>query len=177
MTKYDEKAIAEKCETARKSLIPKGPWSKEDDREEFIHAGYPCVLQRAPLGHWCGYVGIPKDHPDYDKDYDDMDGINIHWGLTYAERCNGIICHKTDDSEDDRYWFGFDCAHAGDVIPAHDLFELSFLAAIKEIGKKGSTYKTQGWVKKKTIGLAEQLKRRSDGSQKPSREESSNHQS
>lgn len=38
---------------------------------EFEHAGYKCVVIFGSIGHRCGYVGIPKNHPLYGKDYSD----------------------------------------------------------------------------------------------------------
>ena len=32
--------------------------------------------------HLCGYLGVPKDHPWYGKDYDEVD-VEVHGGLTY----------------------------------------------------------------------------------------------
>lgn len=31
--------------------------------QEFEHAGYKCVVTFNVMGHRCGYVGIPKNHP------------------------------------------------------------------------------------------------------------------
>lgn len=39
--------------------------------QEFEHAGYKCVVTFNAMGHRCGYVGIPKDHPLYGKEYSD----------------------------------------------------------------------------------------------------------
>lgn len=38
---------------------------------EFEHAGYKCVVTFNVIGHRCGYVGIPKEHPLYGKGYDE----------------------------------------------------------------------------------------------------------
>lgn len=38
---------------------------------EFEHAGYKCVVVFTRMGHRCGYVGIPKEHPLYGKGYDE----------------------------------------------------------------------------------------------------------
>lgn len=37
--------------------------------QEFEHAGYKCVVTFNVMGHRCGYVGIPKNHPLYGKGY------------------------------------------------------------------------------------------------------------
>lgn len=50
--------------------------------------------------------------------------ISCHGGLTYADGCQHSehgICHVVDPGEpDDTWWFGFDCAHAGDFSPAYE---------------------------------------------------------
>lgn len=38
---------------------------------EFEHAGYKCVVTFNVMGHRYGYVGIPKNHPLYGKEYSD----------------------------------------------------------------------------------------------------------
>ena len=53
------------------------------------------------VGWGNGYVSVPKDHPWYGKDYNDIE-VEIHGGLTFSESIN------------DEYWIGFDCAHYGD---------------------------------------------------------------
>lgn len=103
------------------------PWLNEPNRVEFKYKGYDCLIQRVGrfhdefaddyLGHLCGYVALPKSHPYYGKNYDDIP-IEVHGGLTYARACQGKICHVPSEGEsDDVWWVGFDCAHAGDLIP------------------------------------------------------------
>lgn len=38
---------------------------------EFEHAGCKCVVTFGSLWYRCGYVGIPKGHTLYGKDYSD----------------------------------------------------------------------------------------------------------
>jgi hypothetical protein len=94
-----------------------GPWVDEPDREEWRHSGLPCLITRAPLGNLCGYVAVPPGHPWHGQAYDDIDAA-AHGGLTYADRCQGNICHVPREGEpDDVWWLGFDCAHWCDIIP------------------------------------------------------------
>lgn len=110
---------------------------------EFEHAGYKCVVIFGSIGHRCGYVGIPKNHPLYGKDYIDyleikkadvvdreVSGIFSLLGACLDEderirieayfQCHGGITfadggENTDyPIESDLWWFGFDCGHAGD---------------------------------------------------------------
>jgi hypothetical protein len=129
---------------------PPGPWHNEPDRVEFIHAGLNCLLHRA-RGHWCGYVGLPASHPLHGKGYGDngVDRLDVHGGVTYAEVCQGAVCHVPAEGEDEElWWLGFDCAHAWDRDPdsmarGFDCFD--------------GYYKDEGFVTRETQSLAEQL--------------------
>lgn len=74
----------------------------------FEHEGYPCVVLFMPMGYRCGYVGVPKTHPAYQKGYFDF-RIDCHGGVTYAED----HLYNQDDAE--TWWIGFDCNHLGDA--------------------------------------------------------------
>jgi hypothetical protein len=37
--------------------------------KDFEHEGLRCVVVMQPMGHRCGYVGVPKEHPLYGLDY------------------------------------------------------------------------------------------------------------
>ena len=43
--------------------------------KEFNHNGLKCVVTFSNMGHRCGYVGVPKWHPLYGKNY--MDYLDI----------------------------------------------------------------------------------------------------
>ena len=85
----------------------------------YVLGDLPCsIWKHDSLGHLCGYVGVPKSHPWYGLGYDDIDA-EIHGGLTFSQ-------HETDreepyphDTGQDIWWVGFDCAHAGDMIPRY----------------------------------------------------------
>lgn len=79
--------------------------SLQFEREWEAH-GLNCRVFRHPdLGHLCGYVEVPDEHPWHGKGYDDL--VSVHGGLTYAGNLRG-----------DGWWIGFDCAHFGDFVPA-----------------------------------------------------------
>ena len=87
------------------------PDAGETERQWLSKAGYQCLAYRHPsLGHWCGYVGLPDGNPMHGKHYDAIDA-DVHGGLTYA------YDHAPNGKPDGRWWIGFDCAHAGDVVP------------------------------------------------------------
>ena len=97
-----------------------GPWNDEPDRIEWRHeSGLPLLMVRGPTGSWCGYVGVPGPHAAFGHHYDRVEEQSAHGGLTFAGECHGAICHQAEPGEPERvWWFGFDCAHAGDVSPA-----------------------------------------------------------
>lgn len=106
-----------------------GPWLDEPDRVDFTYAGLPCLLHRNPrMGNWCGYVAVLPGHALHGKSYGD-DGVDVdaHGGLTYSEACSGHICHVPEPGEPDNvWWFGFDCAHSGDLVPSmHKVHQLT----------------------------------------------------
>lgn len=70
-----------------------GPWMNEPDHLEFEHAGYPAQIRRSNSGgNWCGYVGVPPEHPWHGKDMFDVDA-SVHGGITYSRPCaEGGIC-------------------------------------------------------------------------------------
>ncbi len=57
-----------------------------------------------PTGWGNGYVGVPKEHPWYGKDYDDIEA-NVHGGLTYSAD------HFPRKKSDEYWWVGFDTSH------------------------------------------------------------------
>ena len=94
-------------------------WENEPDREEFEHAGLKClILRHSELKHLCGYVALVKGHSEYGKHYDEI-VANPHGGLTFAQEGNGLKW------EEGYWWVGFDCAHAGDLVPGVELLPLS----------------------------------------------------
>jgi hypothetical protein len=104
-----------------------GPWNNEEDHAVWVDptTGLDCMINRGPSGALCGYVGVPPSHPWHGRDYNDVDVIHVdvHGGLTYAAACDedNDICHIPEDGrEAEIWWFGFDCAHFGDVTPRMD---------------------------------------------------------
>lgn len=116
--------------------LEKSPWLTEPDRELFNSHGFNCELWRHPsMLHWCGYVYLPPDHPQWGKDYDELNHtINVHGGLTYS-------------GKEEEFWkVGFDCAHAKDLIPGGFHY-------------KNDIYRTIEFARLETILLAEQFRK------------------
>src|SRR5215831_16238351 len=69
-----------------------GPWDQEPDKCQWIDeaTGLDCMALRNRMGAWCGYVGIPPEHPLHGLDYDDVGtwDFEVHGGLTFADRCD-----------------------------------------------------------------------------------------
>ena len=129
----------------------KQPWEIGPDEVEFEAHGFKCVLIREKQGrHWCGYVGIPDTHPHHHKDYMDID-YDVHGGLTYGD---GDLYHQ--DNPDGLWWFGFDCAHLGDLTPG---FGSSVFTGTR-------VYRDVNYVKRETEELAAQFAKTQESTDK-----------
>jgi hypothetical protein len=107
--------------------------------KDWEYKGLRCQVIMTNMGHRCGYVGVNKNHPlfgvEYDesceylaqrKNVDDLElgkksvmaifsyddetvspiiAFDVHGGLTYS---GGF-------DDDERWYFGYDCAHYGDA--------------------------------------------------------------
>lgn len=161
--------------TINKATWGHGPWDGEPDKVQWIDeaTGLDCLMVRHDLGHWCGYVGVPPEHPfhgvHYDKcrlpcehdhveawDYCDDAYISVHGGLTYSDFCQEFsggdhsrgVCHIPEPGRPANvWWLGFDCAHAGDQSPGMPRLGVML----------GGTYKDQPYVEQNVRELAEQL--------------------
>ena len=138
--------------------MPKG-YENEPDYVKGWILGMPYRIQRHPeMGHLCGYIRLPKDHP-WMKDaakkkptrtlrgkyrFDakgyfarGISSINVHGDVTYyggLRRGNGL-------------WIGFDCAHYMDFVPGQrHHFE-------------NTEYRDVAYVKKELESIAEQAVR------------------
>lgn len=136
---------------------PSGPWDDEPDRIEWIDeaTGQPCLMKRNGAGAWCGYTAVNPGHPLHNVSYmdlwdrDDLT-LDVHGGITYTDFCGGDICHVPQPGEpDDVYWWGFDCAHAGDVCPG--------MVAKGYPGYPGDVYRDAAYVREQVTNLARQL--------------------
>lgn len=149
---------------------------KEGTYKAFTASGLPCRMMRHSafnldwhmpeqpdafrIFHWCGYVGVTKDHPcygmDYSSDYSSseeisiarkkLNNINVHGGLTYSTD------YLHFQPEKDLWWFGFDCAHAGDLSMITNSINFEERWAVTR-----ETYKDKEYVEKEVRSLARQL--------------------
>ena len=72
--------------------------------------------------HPCAYVAVSQGHPCFEKGYDYCD-IDVHGGLTYAEKENSL------------WWLGWDYAHYGD----YSGYDMNFGKDLQTGGKQWST--------------------------------------
>jgi hypothetical protein len=135
---------------------PDGPWHDEPDHVDFEAHGLPCIVHRANLGAWCGYVAVPPGHPWHGKEFmsgSDEPRAEVHGGVTYTSKCQGPLCHVPKPGEsDDVWWVGFDCAHLGDIVPGI----LAVSARTPSGFAQYESYKTLSYVRAETEELAKQ---------------------
>lgn len=62
------------------------------EEERFEYKGFPCVVLFQQMGFGTGYVGLPKGHKYYGKEYDSIP-VDCHCGLTYSDN---NLHHQTD---------------------------------------------------------------------------------
>jgi hypothetical protein len=127
-----------------------GPWDAEPDKLLWEHAGFDCMIVRSLHGHLCGYVGVPENHPWYEKHQDEVD-VQVHGGLTYGAHCQDVICHSKPQKT---WWLGFDCCHMGDLSPGLRMIDE---AVSGRVFRKG-TYRDLEYVHAETEGLADQAR-------------------
>lgn len=73
-----------------KSAWPRrGPWDREPDKIQWKDevTSLPCLIVRNSSGALCGYVGVPNTHPLHGKDFDDVQDLKVHGGLTFSRGC------------------------------------------------------------------------------------------
>lgn len=87
-------------------------WKEEPDSEDFIHAGFRCVLRRAPvMRYWTGYVLIKdQNHPFWGRHPAELEFIPVHGKVTYAD------FNPTNEADNSSWWVGFHCGHPFDLI-------------------------------------------------------------
>lgn len=131
--------------TKKQAAYPQ-PWDNEPDSVKFTYRGYRCWVKRnLSLGVLCGYVALTPDDKFFEADYDSplCSNLTVWGGLTYS------------GWQQDRFWLGFDCAHATDLIPQQ--------VSLRQAGMLGpaaitaETYKDVAFVKNELRQLVDQL--------------------
>lgn len=138
--------------------------------EDFEHCGYRCIVLVNAAGLRCGYVGVPKSHPDYKKSYEQIESkYYAHGGITYSDFINRIGLQT-----DDLWYFGFDCGHLGDRYAVDEAVKYGLTVdsrtvetfrQLNEVMKRCDSEFvvtndcSKEYVKQECISLAEQLKK------------------
>ena len=66
-------------------------------------------LEGMPHGYGCGYIGIPPEHPWFNKTGEEIQElISVHGGVTWC------ASYAPRQKFDGYKWIGFDTAHFGD---------------------------------------------------------------
>ena len=130
---------------------------------------YQCMaIKNRQMGHWTGYVSVPRDHPWNRVDYSSCTEkpkcgdtycshspdsiIYVHGGVTFSGHREDISSVNPRD-----WWFGFDCAHAEDFIPGIHREEE------REEGRL--IFRDFSFVKEQCESMAKQLKKIYEGSE------------
>lgn len=133
-----------------------GPWKDEVDYYtwEDDSTEYTCVIRRDlyATGAWLGYVKVPSTHLLFREAFnsDGTQFLFVHGGLTYSSHGEEPLLPLDNEG----WWFGFDCAHAGDLLP--------LCSFIPDHLEDHGTYKDIDFVKKECEKLASQLKEMAD---------------
>jgi hypothetical protein len=100
------------------------------EKDWITESGLRAVVTMGHHGCRCGYVGVSKDHPLYEKHYNDLSDPypDVHGGLTFSE---GISDYPV---ESDLWWFGYDCNHLWDAPSTQYLEEHPDTHGFIEIG-------------------------------------------
>lgn len=118
------------------------------EKEWTTRAGLKAVVIAHDMGHRCGYVSVPAEHPLHGKDYNEVD-LDVHGGVTYA------------GMRDDLWWFGYDCAHLGDARdPELMSDEYKNVLLGRKLNFDGDTIKTLDFCVNECESMAAQLNAR-----------------
>lgn len=139
---------------------------------------YKYTIRLNFVGCFCGYVAVDPSHPLHGKTCDELQGLNVHGGVTYSDSMN--VNDDADPQALDTAWcIGFDTAHGCDylVMPttvlrekfehmAHLPFEQRIEVMLdmqrKNWWPKGyggiDNHKSLDFVEKQCLKLAKQLK-------------------
>ena len=157
---------------------PEGEWTNEPNQETWTDpsTGIACHIRRhRHMGHLCGYVRVPDDHPLARKSYNDSvpDSLKSaiekcangpvgkrgtidcfvlagtgEWKVGYLFDVHGGITYSNTIDGEEGHWIGFDCSHCYDLSPG----------MIRHIGTDDVEYRNWSYVKAECESLAHQLK-------------------
>jgi len=122
-----------------------GPWDFEFDVAEWEHSGLNrrCIVCRVDMGNLNGYVEVTNTKL-HGEDYDKVP-VDVHGGLAFGSSLFG---------DTTSWWFGFDTAHAGDLVPRSPARTLGVVAVNPFRYEK---YRSWDYVTRQTRDLGDQL--------------------
>ena len=128
------------------------PWEYEPDFYEWDYRGMHCIARRNKShGALCGYVDIPSELWNTNMVLANRasleDTIDVHGGVSF----NNYVIDK------DAHRIGFDCAHAGDVLPVETFSAMN----------EGGVYRTLTFVIAECERMVDQIHKLSDTGEKP----------
>jgi hypothetical protein len=129
--------------------FPEGEWDGEFDKYQLItNELFDALIIRTGLGHLCGYVGLPENHAYYKVNYNKLQHISVHGGLTFSDfsyetKVEPSVSHLI--LEKSVWWLGFDCCHWCDSSP------------INYYNFKDASYRNVDYVKNEIFSLSKQL--------------------
>jgi hypothetical protein len=153
--------------------------SYEVEKDWITQAGLRAVVIMGDLGHRCGYVGIPAEHPLHGVEYSEksphlklnperstekMSPIQILCGAgkdfddlnspEYVFEVHGGLTFSGGNGkypvESDLWWFGYDCGHSGDApAPGSRMAEYGIY--------EGDVHRTLEYCKAECESLAKQI--------------------
>lgn len=135
-----------------------GPWEGEPDIERWvdIDTGLQCLAWRNEVsGTWCGYVGVPRKHALHGVHYELLEDVEVHGGLTFSGP--RVLSVGAREGDDQIHWFGFDCAHAFDMMPAIDAMLRQKMPDLRRENR--IVYRRLGFVQAECTDLAAQIDR------------------
>lgn len=132
---------------------------------DFEYKRLRCIVTFGMMGHRCGYVGIPKGHKFYGKNYCD-----IERSIDYGD-CHGGLTYSSEEEkskypvESDLWWFGFDCGHymdGKDLDLAIELFpnyreQLTKTKEVEAMFPTDEIVRNKKYVEENCKSLADQL--------------------
>ena len=91
--------------------------------KEFNIDGFNCWVKiNDSLGFRCDYVNVPST-----IDYDFIDGLDCHGGITYKDENNGVLT------------IGFDCGHYGDGVDPNLIAYKKYVSIMKRLNLLDTT--------------------------------------
>lgn len=125
---------------------------------DFYYEGFRCIVTGVATGHRCGFIAIPKGHPLFEVDRDQLSQIDVYGGWTYSDSVPNYPASTTEPA----WWIGFDCGHSGESRDFQLMEELGEAKKVsmmrKGMGFDDSSVKSVGFVISELKSAVKQIK-------------------